>query len=235
MNCTKGYFEDFDITKAIVVGQNSLKQANFLQFKMGSGSLYLNANPQLFTNYSLLQTSGAKYAAISMSFLNKNNRVIWNEFYSNGPTKNASTMQVFLKHKELKWSFYLVFFGLLIYVLYQMKRRQRIIPVIESFENSSVQFATVVGQVYYEKHNNKNILQKKITYFLERIRNKYQLKTTILNKEFMEALAKKSGIELALIQSIFHQIEISNSNQLISDDELITLNSNIEQFNKEAF
>ncbi len=235
MNCTKGYFAKFDTTKAIVVGQNSLKHANFIQFKMGSGSLYLNANPQLFTNYSLLQPSGAKYAATSLSFLNKSNRVIWNEFYSNGPAKHASTMQVFLKYKELKWTFYLVFFGLLVYVLYQMKRRQRIIPVIEPVKNASVQFATVVGQVYYEKHNNKNIVEKKISYFLERIRNKYQLKTTIHDTDFMELLAKKSGVELPLIRSIFRQIEKSNSDHLFTDDELITLNSNIEQFYKKAF
>lgn len=234
MNCTKGYFASFDTTKAVVVGENSLKHPYFLRYKIGAGSLYLNANPQLFTNYSLLKEPGAKYASISLSFLNKKNRVIWNEFYSNGPETHSSTMQVFLKYKELKWTFYLVFFGLLTYVLYQMKRRQRIIPVIDPVTNSSVQFATVVGQVYYEKHNNKNIGHKKIIYFLERIRTKYHVKTTIHDNEFMELLAKKSGVEILLIKSIFHQISISYSDYLFNDEELITLNSNIEQFYKEA-
>ena len=232
-NFTKGYFSSFDTVRAAVLGQNSAKHANFIKFKIGAGSLYLSANPELYTNYSILQKPGATYAATSLSYLNKDHAVIWDEFFNKGPKDYQSTMQIFLAHKQLRWAFYILFFGLVIYVLYQMKRKQRIIPVIEPVVNSSVQFATVVGQVYYEKHDNNNIVQKIISYFLENIRQKYNLRTHIHDNNFMELLSNKSGVEIQLIQTIFYQIDVSKVSHF-KDEELIKLNSNIERFYKEA-
>ena len=232
-NCTQGYFSNFDTTKAVVLGENIEHHANFLKFKMGKGSLYLSVNPLLFTNYSILKEPGAMYVATSLSYLNKDHEIIWDEYFSKGPQEHQSTMQVFLTYKQLKWTFYIGFFSLLFYVLYQMKRRQRIIPIIDPVINSSVQFATLVGQVYYEKHDNNNIAQKKINYFLESIRQKYHLQTNIHSSEFMEILCKKSGVQIQLIQTIFHQISISKAIHF-TDEELIKLNSNIQQFYKEA-
>ena len=104
-------------------------------------------------------------------------------------------MRVFFSHASLQWAYYISLFGMVIFVLYEMKRRQRIIPVIEPLKNSTVEFVNVVGQVYYEQRNNMNIAQKKILFFLEHLRTKYYLKTNPLDQEFIERLSQKTGIE----------------------------------------
>jgi hypothetical protein len=111
-----------------------------------------------------------------------------------------------------------------------MKRRQRIIPVIEPVANTTVDFVTVIGQVYYEQHDNSNIAQKKVGYFLEYIRTRYLLKTNLHDTVFMETLAKKSGAQIMLIQAIFYQVALIQNGQKVDNDDLITLNQNIEQF-----
>jgi hypothetical protein len=224
------YFSRFDTLKATVLGKNGYNHTSFMRFKMGKGSLYLNANPQMFTNYSLLQDKGADYAAKALSYISTESGLVWDEYYSRGKDGEESSMRVFLSHPPLRWAFYIVFFSLLIFVIYQSKRRQRIIPIIEPVTNTSVEFATIVGQVYYEQRDNSNIAQKKATYFLEYIRTRYNLRTNVLDADFIQTLANKSGVSISLIQALFYQLALIQSGQKVDSDLLIDFNQNIEQF-----
>jgi len=227
---SNGFFGWFDQSKAIVLGKNEFEDATYLKFKMGKGALFLNANPKMFTNYSLMQDMGTAYSSIALSFVGNNKNIVWDEYYSQGRPGSESLMRVFLNNDSLRWAFYIAFFALLFFVLYEMKRRQRIIPVIEPLKNSSVEFAGIVGQVYYEQRNNSNIAQKKAEYFLEHIRTAYHLRTNLFDDEFRNSLARKSGARPELIKILVGQIVNVRIGSHISDTELIDLNRNIEQF-----
>jgi hypothetical protein len=229
-NSTNNYFDKLDTAKATALGKNGYNHTSFIRIKMGKGALYLNANPKTFTNYSLLQSTGASYSAKALSFLKTGKDIAWDEYYTKGAEGQESSMRVFLSHPPLRWAFYIVIAGLLIYVFYQMKRRQRIIPIIEPVANTTVDFVTVVGQVYYEQHDNSNIAQKKVAYFLEHIRTKYLIKTNVHDADFMQTLALKSGAQISLIQALFYQVGLIQNGQKIGNDDLITLNQSIEQF-----
>lgn len=229
-NCTSNYFAAFDTTKATVIGQNDDHKSNYIKFTMGNGNLYLNTNPLMFSNYSLLQPQGVRYAETALSFVKENNNLIWDEYYSYGPEGEDNEMRVFLKYPELRWALYISLCSLLAFVLYQMKRRQRIIPVIEPLSNTSVEFANVVGQVYYEQRNNSNIAQKKIAYFLEYIRTRFYLKTNVLDDNFLNALAQKSGVQRDLLTDLIRQITLLGNSKNVTDNDLISLNQNIELF-----
>ena len=191
------YFSKFDTLQSVVLGENINHNANFIKYNFGRGSLYLSSNPKLFTNYSLLKSQGAEYAATSLSYIKSTKQVIWDEYYTQGDAGAESPMRVFLSNAALQWAYYIAIFSLLIFVLFEIKRRQRIIPVIEPLTNSTLEFVNVVGQVYYEKRNNANIAQKKILYILEHLREEYQLKTNKLDSEFIEKLAAKLGLKNA--------------------------------------
>jgi len=227
---TENYFNGFDTSKTVILGKNGYDHASYIKIHVGKGALYLNANPLLFTNYSLLQNKGADYAAKALSYLKIQNAVAWDEYYSQGREGGDSSMQVFLRHKPLRWAFYLVFFSLFIFVVYQSKRRQRVIPIIEPVTNTSVEFVSVVGQVYFEQHNNSNIAQKKASYFLDHIRTRYNLNTGIQDTAFMQALAKKSGVDIALINDIFYSLALIQHGEPVSNNELVSFNQKIEQF-----
>jgi hypothetical protein len=231
---TNGNFSDFDTTRALVLGDSKDHKVNYLKFKMGKGALYLNANPLMFSNYSLLQTTGASYASNALSHLQKTNAVIWDEYYTQGRIGDESIMRVFLRYAQLRWAFYIAFFSLLAFVLYEMKRRQRVIPVINPLENATIEFVNVVGQVYYEQRNNGNIAQKKSTYLLEHWRSKYNVSTQKLNGELAQAIAQKSGADVELLNSLITQMTLIRSNNFVSDRELIQFNQNIEHFFKQS-
>lgn len=229
-NLSDGYFSNLDTAKALILGKNNLGHINFIKYNFDKGSLYLNANPLMFTNYSLLKKDGATYAALVFSHLKYNHNIIWDQYYSDGKTDEESPMRVFLHNPALRSAYYLSLFSLLLFVVYQIKRRQRIIPIIEPLSNSTLDFVNVVGQVYYEQRDNSNIAHKKASYLLEHLRNKYNLKTNVLNEEFVTALNHKSGADASLIRELINQVTLTRSGTKVSDRELIDLNKNIEQF-----
>lgn len=228
------YFRSFDTTHAVVLGKNENNNITLLSFKYGKGTLYLCANPLVFTNYALLSDHGDDYAAKILSYLPASKSIYWDEYQNGDIPEDLSPMRVFFGNPNLQWAYYISLWGMVVFVLFGMKRRQRIIPIIEPLKNSTVEFANVVGQVYYEQRDNMNIAQKKIIYFYEHLRTVYYLKTTPLDAEFIGRLSQKTGIELSFIQELISHIKYVLVQHQVSDHELIRLNQLIEQFYKKS-
>ena len=92
-------------------------------------------------NYSLLQDMGAAYSSIALSYVKNSSNLYWDQYYTRGREGAESPMRVFLQNYSLRWAFYIAVFSLLLFVLYEMKRRQRIIPIIPPLNNTTVEFA----------------------------------------------------------------------------------------------
>ena len=114
------------------------------------------------------------------------------------------------------------------------KRKQRIIPVIEPLRNTTLDFVDIVGTLYYQTGNHKNIADKKITYFLEYIRNTFQIKTNLYDDVFIERISNLSGIERQKVHDLFYYFSEINFKQSITQLELLKLNRMIEEFQKES-
>lgn len=224
------YFDDFDTAKATVIGKNNFGHSTYLSFKFGKGSLFLCANPGVFTNIGILKNNGADYAAKALSYLPQTKKVYWDEFQNGDIAEDTSPMRVFFENPSLQWAYYLSLCGMLVFVLFEIKRRQRIIPIIAPLTNSTLDFVNVVGQVYYEKRNNTNIAHKKILYLLEHLRDEYQVKTNKLDNEFIERVTAKLNIDRQLAVDLVSFIKYINVQDHVSDRDIIELNNFIEEF-----
>lgn len=228
------YFTTVDTSRCTVLGKNNNGDVNFVKYTFGKGALYVLPDPQLLTNYSLLNPAGAAYAAKALSYLQKSETLIWDENNTRGAEENGSILRVFFKHDQLRWAYCLTLAGLLVFVLFEMKRRQRIIPVLLPLKNSSAEFVTVVGSVYYQQRDNSDIAQKKINYFLEYIRLNYRLKTLKTDEEFISSLVLISGAQEETTRQLFTVINTVQHGSKVTDTLLIELNKLIEKFYNQA-
>ena len=71
---------------------------------------------------------------------------------------------------------------------------------------------------------------KKITYFLDHIRNTYNIDTQEINSSFIEKLYNKSGKDKELIAKIVHLIIDFEKNQQADEQALINLDKWIQTF-----
>lgn len=224
------YFDSFDTTKAVSLAKNANGKSTLLRFQFGKGTLYICADPTIFGNICLLDKDGAEYAAKVLSYLPKVKNIYWDEYQNADIPVDESPVRVFFSNPYLTWAYGIAFISLIVFILYEMKRRQRIIPVIEPLKNTTVDFVNVVGQVYYEQRDNQNIVQKKIMYFMEHLRTTYYLKTGTLNKDFIEKLVQKTGVDETFANELVAHINYLATGRYVSDQELITLNQQIEKF-----
>jgi hypothetical protein len=205
---------------------------NFIRFGLGKGHLTLHAAPLVLSNYFLLQSNNYEYlSAIWQTLPDNINRVYWNDYYK----RNADTsgLSVLWRYPATRLALLLAIFALLMYVLFESKRKQRIIPVIEPLKNDSVSFVETVGRLYYNKGNHANLAGKMTQQFLEWVRMHYFLNTNLLNEYFIEQLIIKSGQREAVVRELMQMIhEIKLGDAKIDDAYLYKLYNTIQDFYK---
>lgn len=229
------YFTSIDTLKTTVLGTVYNKdfdkeEANFIKVEFGdnNGVFLIHTNPFAFTNYHLLNNN-ENYAATVLSYLPKE-QIIWDDYYKSGRRVIESPLRYILSQPALKWAFYLALITLIIFVLFKSKRTQRIVPVIEPLKNTTVEFTKTIGGLYFQNNEYTNIIDKKITFFLENIRTQYYLNTTNLNSEFIEKLVLKSAKSPTEVKALIDLIKYCKQKSTHTENDLIVLNTKFEEF-----
>ena len=221
-----GYFASFDTTKALVLGNNSSKQINFLKIPFKQGNIFLNLQPLAFTNYHILYSGKPSYANHALAYLPEQN-IIWDEYYKPGKV-SGSPIRYILSQPPLKAAYMVLFFSLLIYLVFEFKRKQRPVPFIKPLDNKSMEFVKTLGSLYFHKRDNKSLALKKHMFFRDFIKSKFYLKPDFEDEKQIDKIARKTGIEIQQYHDLQkNKQKIANSRQ-ISDKQLIDFNKLIE-------
>jgi len=236
-NNTKGYFTEYDANTTEVLAHNNQGLPNVIRIPYGTGSFVLCSSPYLLTNYHLLYENHHDFISKVFSHIPEETDILWDEYYKVGYQRalamnkgGSGDLSFILGEPELAWAWYLILGAMLLYVLIERKRKQRIIPIVKSHPNLTVDFVQTIGGLYFQSQNHKNIAEKKIKVFLEYIRTRYFLKTHEINQDFIESLAGKSNIPVGDLRALFNMILRVQKNDTISEERLIDLNEMIDQF-----
>lgn len=205
---------------------------DFIRFKVGRGHISLHAAPLVLTNYFLLQKNNKDYLQSLWNTLPSDiGAIYWHDYYKR--SAEASDLGVLLKYPATRWAFIIALFALLIYILFESKRRQRVIPEIKPLENSSASFVETVGRLYYHKADHTNLAEKMIQHFFEWVRTHYFISTNKLDQRFAEQLVVKSGLPVPVVTSLMESIrEIHIERKQIDEKELYHLYHTIDLFYK---
>ncbi|SMC57010.1 DUF4350 domain-containing protein [Cellulophaga tyrosinoxydans] len=237
------YFSEIDTLNTIIIGEvsndsdtdsNFETHPNIIQQKFGEGKIILTTFPIAFTNYYILKENNSDYTAGLLSYLDDSHPIYFDAYYKSGKKFYTSPMYIFLNTKELKWAYYIILIGALLYVIFEGKRKQRAVPVVNPLINQSLAFTRTIADMYYEKGERKGIAMHKIDYFLDYIRTHFYMSTQTQDTEFYTNLASRSHHEPAEIEKLFAQFNAIKNKTILTDDELIKLNSSIEKFKARA-
>jgi hypothetical protein len=235
-NIRRNYFLQYNENTTSVLGTFAVdgeKVPNFIKIHYGKGAFYLHTQPIAFTNYYLLNNK-EEYAANVFSYL-PNADVIWDpqiksSKYEDKKEDDNNVFKFFLEHPTLTWFLFVSLIGLLLFMLFNARRKQRPIPIIKPLQNSTVEFTQTIANLYLKEQDHKNLVDKKIAYFLEKVRSKYLLDTSNLNTDFIEKLASKSGNDLQRTKYLVNTIITLNKKTECLEEELIVLHKMIENF-----
>ncbi len=166
----------------------SVKANNFIKIDYGEGSFYFHATPMAFTNYHLYRKNTKDYIHAFLQEFNPGNVYI-DDFYhvlrhkdnynqnSRNPNLPDSPLAFILSISTLRWGWYLLILGTLIFLIFRSKRNQRMIPVIAPLQNNSLEFSKTVGRLFYKEKNHKRMAQEICLYFFNHLRKRYHINT----------------------------------------------------------
>ena len=189
-----------------------------VSIKRGKGELFLSCEPLLMTNYGILDTETNELVFRLMSQF-RGLPIIRTEAY--GPYTEFETntpLRFWLQNEPLRWAIYLTLGGLLLFCMFYARRRQRVIPVVEEPANRSLEFVKLIGTLYHQKHINRDLLQKKYSYFGETLRRMTMIDVEDVEsrKENIAQIAIRTGMPEAEVRIIFDRVD----RYLQGDDEL---------------
>ncbi|WP_299892113.1 DUF4350 domain-containing protein [uncultured Lacinutrix sp.] len=228
------YFSELDSLNTTVLGYqvfDSIPYINYVKIEHGSGNLFLHLQPTAFTNFNLLKKDNKKYTEALLAYLPETT-IFYDSVNKKRKEMGNSKLRFILSKPALRYAWYLALLSLIFFMIFNAKRRQRIIKVIKPHENTTVGFVKTIGNLYFETKDHNNLIEKKIMYFLEHIRSAYYLDTQFLDEKFSKNLALKSGKNKTEIKKLISTISFLRAKQNCTEDDLLNLNKQIEGFYK---
>jgi hypothetical protein len=225
------YFSKIDTLQTTILGYQSgdSTRVNFIKVPYKSGNFILHTQPAAFTNFHLLKNDHAEYAEKVLSYLPKGD-VFWYLKNQNGEKISNGKLRYLFSQPALKSGWLLFLIGMLVFMIFNAKRRQRVVPIVQPLSNTSIDFAKTIGNLYFQEGDHGNLIDKKIIYFLEKMRQDYLLDTTVLDDNFIKKLQAKSGKNSFDIQNLVYLINQHRKNNFTAiESDLIAINNAIEK------
>lgn len=180
-----------------------------VRIQRGKGELFFSCEPLLLTNYGILdeQVNGLVFRLMSQF---RGLPIVRTEAYTPQAEINEETpLRFWLQNEPLRWAAYLTIAGLLLFCVFYARRRQRVIPVVEESKNRSLEFVKLIGTLYYQKHINHDLLQKKYAYFTETLRRlmMVDVEDTETRKDDVAQIALRAGMPEAEVRMILDRVD----------------------------
>ena len=201
-----------------------------IESTIGDGRIILCSTPHLFSNIYLLQAGNLPFLSYVMSRVPPN-LIVWTEFYEVGRGLSKNPLRYILSQPGLKAALYTLLISLVLFVVFQIKRKQRAIPVKKPLTNDSLEFVQTIGNLYLETGENISIAQKRIQFFLDYVRSNLYLDTRKLDENFALNLSRKGKVDKEEAEKIVRLINYINSKEEnITDELLLSLSSTLDSF-----
>ena len=228
------YLFSYDTAKTVPLGENSFGYPNFIALQAGSGRLMVHLAPMAFTNYFILHKNNIQYFEKAMSLVPQGvHRVLWNEYYLTKPASrkedDPGILSVLWQFPSFKWALLTAMFTIMLYVLVEMRRKQRFIPAWSRPANDSLEFIRTMGRLYYEKGDHRNLAQKMSGHFMEHVRARYKL-TGQPDDSYVQELSRRSNYPAHELQRITTTIYLIHNGALIEKYELVAFYQQLESF-----
>lgn len=187
----------------------------------GEGEIILVSTPLLFTNYGILEKDGRDYIFRLLSQMG-DLPIVRTEAYMDRKKEmmsQQSPFRYFLTKPPLRWALYLTMMGIILFMFFTARRKQRVIPVVSAPENKTLEFIELIGTLYFQKKDHADLVRKKYIYFSEFIRKEVRvdIDNQVEQGRMLDRLSKKTGMEQEELRRFFDELRSA-----LSDGSTVT-------------
>jgi len=198
----------------------------------GEGEIFFHSAPEFFVNVASFQDFYLAHFNFVLSHFDPDTIYLDqpDENYSyNNDTEKASPLQFILSSPALKWAYYTLLMGVLIFIWFGSKRKQKEIQTVQENKNTSLEYINTVSLLYESQNQNQKLVQQMRHIFFEKMKSKYYIDQK--NPDYNYLLSRKSKVDISDIEKIIKKLD-SSLHYEFTDDQLIKLHQQLETFYK---
>ena len=215
-----------------ILGLNGQNEPNYVKYALGKGFVFFHSDPEFLSNYFVLRDNNAEYINSALGYINTPvNHIYWNTYYLHDHRVLSPLDFIFLQ-SNLRIAAFCILLLFFLFVTVQIKRRQRIIPIILPVQNKTLEFTQTLGLLYFEKGDNKNLLEKMTSQFREFMKIRYFINPKDFTIENLALLVSKTGLEEEDIKKMIQYLQELGSKSEISHQEVLSFNEQLQKFYK---
>ena len=223
------YFTEWEENGYEPLGYAGDSSVIFLRVPMGDGNMYLHFIPSVFSNYYMLYSDMPEYVAGSLSYLPEGRKIYWSD-YRQGDSSRGGVLGVLGRSRGFNIAYWMSIVGVLLFILFTAKRRQRMVPVVTPPRNTGLDFVNTMGDLYFNTKHHRDLVDKKFTYFQDYVRNRYRVSGASLDQSFATRLAAKSNKSLDQIIQLLTTFKTLKEKQKVQPSELLDLQEKLDVF-----
>lgn len=200
---------------------DSVSYSTAVAIPVGKGEVILAMTPLAFTNYGILEGNIHDYVFRLLTQM-KGLPMVRTEAYTPATAQaEQSPLRYFLSQPPLRWAVILSFLTILVFMVFTAKRRQRVIPVVEEPKNRSLEFVKLIGTLYYQKGDYRDLVMKQYAYLTETIRRVLQVDLNDRGNDLRSfaVISAQTGVEEKEIAALVDTL------RRLSDDEERTVDA----------
>ena len=173
-NATAAEVQTYDRTVTYANGQKT-KLRSFLCKKSIEYYDKSYTMPLVFTNYGVMDSDARKLSEYMSSFFKgrKLYRLYEEKDKNIMMEEEDGDFKYIMSQPPLKWAFYIILGLLVVYMVFNSRRRMKAIPVHKIDEDTTLQFAKVLGTFYYHQDNHVPFLMKKYDKLKSTLQSRY--------------------------------------------------------------
>jgi hypothetical protein len=244
------YFNDGltaqDGTPAEIIGWFDEEYVNYLRIKHGKGEFYFHSTPLVFTNYYLLNDTAMRHSRNALAYFG-DGKIYWDEdnrdYDTGGVSRNRNEspnkpsegpMEFILSEPSLRIAWYLLLAAVVLYLFFGAKRKQRIIANEEKVDNTSIEYAQVLSQMFMKQQDHRKLVLMKMELFKAHIRDRYNIRLPLKKEEetamLFSEVSNKSGIQAAHIQKIFENHNVHLMMDTVETKDMLQFHQLLEYY-----
>lgn len=209
-------------------------ELTFIRWDYGDGVLLLHTVPTVFTNYAAVEDAAWSYLYGVFSYL-PDRPIQWAGYYA--PTRAAAEtpFRYLIMNPSLRTALYIVLGLVLLFLLDGLRRRQRMVPVIDPPENSTRSFVETVGR-FYRRHGTHAALARDMKqHAAATVHRRYGLTLDLNDDTLTERLAQRTGVPIDTVQAVIASLRrVDDPQTSWSNRDVVTLRRHLDAFYRTA-
>ncbi|WP_111671949.1 DUF4350 domain-containing protein [Algoriphagus litoralis] len=203
---------------------------NFIQLKAGNGMVTLHAFPEAFTNYFLLDSTSKFYTEQVLGTWDLDRPILLDQYIKAGKVINTSPLYLVLNNPYLKAAYFTCLVLLVLWVVFEGKRRQKAIKIITPPKNQSLEFAKTISSIYLGRKDMTELGQLQIKLFWDYCRTKFNFQIEESKEEIAISLSNKSGVALDLSENLVKKLRLYEAKPQLNAEDILQIHQLIEDF-----